>query len=460
MKLDEYNKKRNFKVTKEPKGAVLKRKRKNLKFVVQHHLASRDHFDVRLEYNGVYVSFAVPKGPSFNPKDKRLAVKVEDHPLSYGNFEGVIPKQQYGAGVVQLWDKGYWHPDKSEKVDFNKGPIKFTFVGKRLMGKWTLVKFKEDNWLLIKEKDEYVNLADIKKYTTSITTGRTIKEIEAGLSDDDILITNPNKVIFKKSMTTKKQIADYYKLVAKRMMPFLDKRLISTVRSPEGGIRNIFFMKHFNQKVNKGLNKKLITSKNGEKTDYYYIKNTSGLVGEVQMNSFEFHIWGSKENKIKKPDILVFDLDPDEGLSLKKVREGVLDLKEILDELEVPAYLKTSGGKGYHIYVPLQFTSWKKCADLAKNVAQVLVEKYPDKYTLSMRKKERKGKIFIDYFRNKLGATSVCPYSLRLKNNPTVSCPIFWDELQKIKPDSITINNIKNRLKKEDPWESFFANYN
>lgn len=132
--LRDYNKKRDFTKTDEPKGKVSKSKRKKLKFVIQHHMARREHYDLRLEYNGVYISFAVPKGPSFNTKDRRLAVKVEDHPLSYGNFEGVIPKGEYGGGTVMLFDKGYWRPLRDEKIDFENGPVKFFLEGKRFKG--------------------------------------------------------------------------------------------------------------------------------------------------------------------------------------------------------------------------------------------------------------------------------------------------------------------------------------
>lgn len=425
--------------------------------MVQHHIARKDHYDLRLEFDGVYVSFAVPKGPSFNTKDKRLAVRVEDHPISYGNFEGVIPNGEYGAGTVMLFDKGYWHPLKSNSVDFDKGPVKFFLDGKRFKGGWSLIKFKDDNYLLIKEKDEFVSNININKFKTSVKTGRTMSEITYNKvkSIIDVEITNPDKVIYRKGKVTKKDIAEYYELVGKRMMPFLDNRLISTIRCPSGEGGEKFFMKHLNSN-SKDLGIKKIKNKNNEVSDYYYIKNINGLLSEVQMNSYEFHIWGSLASSVKKADILVFDLDPDERLSLKKVRDGVRDLKSVLDNLKLKSYLKTSGGKGYHIYVPLSGCTWDKCERIASDIAKIIVNEYPGKYTINMRKEKRKGKIFIDYFRNKMGSTSVCPYSLRLREKPSVSCPIFWSELDKIKPDGITINNIKERLKKRDPWYDFF----
>ena len=297
--LNVYHQKRNFKKTKEPIGKINKKKSKKLKFVVQHHLARKDHYDFRLEYNGVYVSFAVPKGPSFDPSDKRLAIHVEDHPLSYGNFEGIIPSGEYGGGTVMLFDKGYWEP--ISKPDFNS-PIKFKLKGKRLIGSWTLIPFKKDNWLLIKEKDEYVLSDDINNYTTSIKTGRTMEEITQGL--DNIEVTHPDKVIIKKGNITKLDLVNYYKKISDRMLPFLDNRLISTVRCPNG--LDKFFMKHFS---NKKLGKKLLKgAKDNTKEDYYYIKNKSGLISETIMNSYEFHIWGSKQNNINKLIFFIYFL--------------------------------------------------------------------------------------------------------------------------------------------------------
>ena len=140
MALEEYKRKRNFTKTPEPEGKVAARKGRERFFCVQKHLASHLHYDFRLEHNGVLLSWAVPKGPSLNPKDKRLAMKVEDHPFEYGEFEGVIP-EGYGAGIVMLWDRGTWTPE-SEDVDaaLKKGDLKFTLDGYKLKGSWVLVR--------------------------------------------------------------------------------------------------------------------------------------------------------------------------------------------------------------------------------------------------------------------------------------------------------------------------------
>ncbi|HRR89724.1 MAG TPA: DNA polymerase ligase N-terminal domain-containing protein, partial [Eubacteriales bacterium] len=135
--LDEYNKKRDFKVTAEPKGKP-KKSRRRLRFVVQHHLARRDHYDFRLEWQGALLSWAIPKGPSMDPRDKRLAVRVEDHPLDYRNFEGTIPKGEYGGGTVMLWDEGFWEPLSEPEAGLKEGALKFVLKGERLKGSWAL----------------------------------------------------------------------------------------------------------------------------------------------------------------------------------------------------------------------------------------------------------------------------------------------------------------------------------
>lgn len=456
-----YNNKRNFGKTKEPIGKKEKNSKK-LRFVVQHHIARKDHYDVRLEYNGVLLSWAVPKGPSYNTKDKRLAVMVEDHPISYRNFEGTIPKGEYGGGTVMLFDEGTYKPLNDFKKELNNGTLKFELFGNRLKGKWSIVHFKEDNWLMIKDKDEYFEYSDINNINTSIKTNRTMNEIEKciKINKQDLIegikITNPDKLIYKKSRISKIDIINYYKIVSKRMLPFLKYRLISTVRCPNGIDNDKFFKKHL-EKETEGLVKIDLENKNTKEDDYFYITNIKGLINETQMNSIEYHIWGSNINSLENPDIMVFDLDPDEHLSLKKLRDGVKDLKSILDELKLKSFLKTSGGKGYHIVVPFKKNkSWSEFRNIAKNIAVLMETKWPDKYTSNIRKNKRNGKIFIDWVRNTRGATSIAPYSLRARENAPVSFPIIWEELDKIKPDEITLKKALRKIKEKDPWKDFF----
>ncbi len=799
--LNAYKQKRDFDKTPEPEGEGASSE-ESLSFVVQHHMARREHYDFRLEWAGVLLSWAVPKGPSFKTGDKRLAVQVEDHPLDYRNFEGTIPQGEYGGGVVMLWDEGYWEPYGNVEEGLLEGMLKFELRGKRLQGKWALVRIKGKEaaskrpWLLLKEKDAYVKEEDgISGFTTSIRTGRTMEEIErgeeekflrnpfqtaepqlakmvkdipwgddwlyelkydgyrimafaegnrvrlltrngndyagrfheiaasislfsagrpmvldgeiavtdatgktdfqalqsyrkkpagknltyivfdllaldgedlrgyplirrkelleelmreapenlyysrhirsrgkesftvaceagmegiigkkadsiysgsrngdwiklkcdkrqefviggytltdkksggisalllgvyeaeelvyagragTGISESEmrfledkfrfmisevspfrnppkprakervlwlepelvaeikyaewttdnhlrqasykglrtdkdprevrrekedeydregreetpmelsgkglvihgIKISNPDKVLYEEPRITKEDVIRYYAAVSEHMLPYVSHRLLSTIRCPKGISQTCFYKKH----PGPG-NKELVTipvengSGEGEE-EYFYLINTAGLIAEAQMGTLEFHIWGSRVETLELPDLMVFDLDPDEGMELSRVRQGVLDVKEILTELSLTSYLKTSGGKGYHVVVPLQpLASWETFHSFSRSVAEVMEYKWPDRYTGNVRKSKRSGKIFIDWMRNGRAATSVAPYSLRARKGARVSMPIFWEELDQVAPDGITMEDALRRIGGPDPWKGFF----
>jgi bifunctional non-homologous end joining protein LigD len=186
MPLEEYRKKRRFGVTPEPEGKkVSPRRGKKLAFVVQKHRATALHYDLRLEWNGVMLSWAVPKGPSYDPGVKRLAMQVEDHPIEYNKFEGIIPEGEYGGGTVMVWDRGTWTPE-SPDVDaaLAKGDLKFTLQGKKLRGSWVLVRTRprpgqeRAAWLLIKHRDEWANTQDVTELAPrSVVSNRLLVEI-------------------------------------------------------------------------------------------------------------------------------------------------------------------------------------------------------------------------------------------------------------------------------------------
>lgn len=192
MALTKYNEKRNFEITPEPKGANKSSRSGNLAFVVQKHQATRLHYDFRLEWNGVLLSWAIPKGPSLDPSVKRLAVAVEDHPLEYGTFEGVIPQGQYGGGTVMLWDAGTWTPEIPDvDAGLRQGEIKFTLRGSKLKGSWVLVRTKglgtsgKSSWLLIKHKDRYASANDvIEAKPRSVKSRRWMRQIAAASGGD------------------------------------------------------------------------------------------------------------------------------------------------------------------------------------------------------------------------------------------------------------------------------------
>ncbi len=797
IKLQEYNQKRNFEKTVEPEGRA-EEPEERLKFVVQHHAARRDHYDLRLEWDGALLSWAVPKVPSYNTRDKRLAVQVEAHPLEYRNFEGTIPKGEYGGGVVMLWDEGTWEPQLDVEEGLSSGSLKFILKGRRLKGKWALIRLKpkageaKHNWLLLKEKDEYANTNDeLSAFTTSIRTGRTMLEIEEGedekitrnpfdqvnvqlaklvngipegdewvyelkydgyriiayvegnrvrlitrngndytkrfadiaysltdwaagramildgemvitdgsgktdfqalqnytrnpkgktltyivfdllalngadirgqslidrketlkaLMEDapknlyysqhvqgngkasflaacqsdmegivgkkansvysgtrngdwiklkcdkrqefviggytltdkktsgvsalllgvyvgeelvfagragtgftarsmeelgekfqsikrktapfkhapepknnetitwlepvlvaeikfaewteenllrqasfkglrrdkdprdikmehvedevqleerpatdnknliigGIKITNPDKVLFEELKITKADVVRYYAQVSERMLPYVRNRILSIVRCPKGISQSCFFKKHPGP-GNKAMVTIPITNSKGKIEEYFYIENASGLIYEAQMGTLEFHTWGSRADDPEKPDMMVFDLDPDEGMDLETVRQGVRDVKSVLEQLSLTSFLKTSGGKGYHVVVPfLPTADWETFHDFARRIAVVMEQKWPDRYTSNVRKASRENKIFIDWIRNGRGATSIAPYSIRARSGARVSMPITWEELDTVAPDGITMADALLRINGNDPWNGFF----
>ena len=191
--LEEYRRKRRFNVTPEPKGERVARKRgKKLAFVVQKHRATALHYDFRLEWKGVMLSWAVPKGPSYDPTVKRLAMQVEDHPLEYNRFEGIIPEGEYGGGTVMIWDRGTYGAEDGGDEDtirsgYDRGDLKIVMHGTRMLGGWVLVRTRRDErgraqWLLIKHRDAFASadLDVVADANTSIVTGRTMEEIARG----------------------------------------------------------------------------------------------------------------------------------------------------------------------------------------------------------------------------------------------------------------------------------------
>lgn len=770
-KLREYRTKRDFSVTKEPRGKTGRPRKKKLRFSVQHHVARADHYDLRLEWDGVALSWAVPKGPSFCVSDKRLAVRVEDHPVEYMQFEGTIPKGEYGGGTVMLWDEGEWLPRVDPERGLREGSLKFSLFGSRLKGDWALVRMKADDlsepWLLIKEKDEYAKkTAGIGKFSRGVRSGKSMKEIGSsesnpfqsaevmlaracaelpkgkgwifelkydgyrtlafsekgktrlqtrngmdctnsfpgiaravsellrgraavldgetvaageggipdfgklqacakrgkgevkyvlfdilsldgvdlremplierkqklealfkdapsvlsysthtdkmtkagieairtrgiegivakradgkyvagkngdwqklkfrngqefviggytlsesgavkallvgfyergklkfagrvgtGFSDEarrelkeelcklirkrspffalpkeekeegtvwvepllaaqveyaertssgrlrqasfkgirkdkpaseitletensdpseqaaptfcGICITHPEKIMFPNALT-KSDLAQYYAGIAERMLPYLKDRPMSVVCCPAGIMGEKFFRKH----PGEGFEVKRV----GE--DYFCVTGKRGLLSLVQSNAVEFHIRGDRRTSLGRPDVMVFDLDPDEGLPLSKVRRGARALKEVLDELRLVSFLKTSGGKGYHIVVPFRSgADGEAFRNFAEQVAKYLEKAHPDKFVSTMSKRARKGKIFLDWQRNTAGATSVAPYSVRAREGAPISMPIAWEELEEVAPNSVTVESVLSSLEK-DPWKDYFS---
>jgi bifunctional non-homologous end joining protein LigD len=787
-----YNRKRDFAKTAEPAG---KRARGDShSFMVQKHDATRLHYDFRLELDGVLKSWAVPRGPSLDPADSRLAVRTEDHPLSYATFEGTIPKGQYGGGTVMLWDRGRWTPapGKDPRKTIAEGHLHFTLDGERMNGEWVMFRLKPrpgergENWILKKVDDEHAGsptgLTDT--YLSSVKTGRTMDEIAAGKkmtalkpaspprkrrsslgtsgggkkldsrfrgndvrfpkfrepqkatlvdsvpsgaawfhemkydgyrcllalaggrariytrtgldwtdkfpeiaeaaeaiqcesalldgeivalddkgntgfsalqqaiseggrgltlflfdaleidgetleplpnlerkqrlaalvgegrppfilyadhiigkgerlfdamcdagqegiiskkadapyrhartknwlkvkctrrqefviigwsesdkkgrgfralllglheegklryagkvgtgfsaatlydlrerldrlatqkapapvpraeargahwvrpelvaeiafaeftadnvvrhasflglrgdkkakevvaempqtlpepAEDDVRISNPDRVIFPDAKVTKGELAQYYRAMGAPMALWTANRPISLVRCPQGRARKCFFQKHDSGTFGPHVHHVPIREKDGHNEDYLYVEDSAGVIACVQMGTIEFHGWGSKVADVEKPDRIVFDLDPDVGLDFGLVKKAAKDLKTHLADMGLTTFPMLTGGKGVHVVVPLiPKAEWPEVKDFAQRFALALAEAEPERFTAALSKAKRTGRIFVDYLRNQRGATAIMPYSARAREGAPVAAPINWEELDEM----------------------------
>jgi DNA ligase D-like protein (predicted polymerase)/DNA ligase D-like protein (predicted 3'-phosphoesterase) len=480
-KLAEYNKKRHFRRTPEPAGKSTKRKAsKKLSFVIQKHDATNLHYDFRLELDGVLKSWAVPKGPSMNPSDKRLAVQVEDHPLSYGKFAGVIPKGNYGAGTVEIWDKGYYEPVKVEgdpeeavRTELEKGSLKFNIHGERLNGVFSLVKFKGGkNWLLIKSKDE-ANAKMLSKPTNQPSSkqatlpdkaatqppkkSRILKDNETSnalvkVEGHTLKLSNLDKIFWPEQNITKGDLINYYRSMHKYVLPYLKDRPESLKRNPNG-IRDYgFFHKDAGQGAPAWVKSINIYSESSKKDVDYIICNDQATLAYLNnLGCIELNPWNSKVSRLDNPDYLVMDLDPSDKSEFDHVVEAALAIKEILDGAGVSSYCKTSGASGLHVYVPMggEYT-YDQIKLFAELIAQRTNNLLPSTTTLERTLTKRKGKIYLDHLQNRKGQTLACAYSVRPIPGAGVSTPLEWKEVKAgLKPTDFNMFNILKRVEKK-----------
>jgi bifunctional non-homologous end joining protein LigD len=272
-------------------------------------------------------------------------------------------------------------------------------------------------------------------------------------------ITHPSKVLFPRVGLTKLALAEYYEAVGEWIVPHLRHRPLTLVRCPQGGEHKCFFQKHVNETIAEAIERIEVPEENGSAT-YMMANNVEAVVGLVQMGVLEIHTWGSSAGTLDRPDRMIFDLDPAEGLDWQTVIEGAQLVHGLLDEIGLTSFLKTTGGKGLHIVVPLKpERPWDEVKAFSRSIAEHLAQTLPERFTANMSKAKRGGKIFIDYLRNGQGATAVAAYSTRAKPTAGVSAPIFWDELvPDLHADTFNVGNIRERLTrlKADPWRDYF----
>lgn len=279
-------------------------------------------------------------------------------------------------------------------------------------------------------------------------------------SNDAVAISHPERVVFAKKKIRKGDVADYYRQMARWILPGIVGRPLSLLRCPDGAGKACFFQKHHGPGLGDAVHAVPLQQKSGRE-DYVYIDDVRGLLQLVQMNTLELHPWGATVADPEHPDRLVFDLDPGEGVGWNEVKAGARDVRDRLQEIGLRSFVRLSGGKGVHVVVPLQpAADWEQAKAFCEAFAQAMAQQAPERYVATMSKAKRGGVIFIDWLRNTRGATSVCSWSLRARESAGVAVPLRWEELARIKAaDAFPLDKALARAKrlKADPWQGIDA---
>ncbi len=272
-----------------------------------------------------------------------------------------------------------------------------------------------------------------------------------------VRISHPDRIIYPDTDITKRDLAEYYDAVRDHILPFIADRPLSMVRCPEGIGGQCFFQRHIAREQSPYLFDTGIPVK-GRNEDYLMIKDARGLITLVQWGVIELHPWGCKADRPDLPDKIIFDLDPDPGVAWADVIDAVKEVRTRMEEFGLKTFLKTTGGKGLHVTVPLTPKyGWPTIKAFARAVAQSMEHDAPDRFIANMSKEKRKGRIFVDYLRNELTATAVAPYAVRARPGATVATPLAWSELTPaLKPADFTVATVPQRLKAiDDPWADY-----
>jgi bifunctional non-homologous end joining protein LigD len=472
--LAEYGNKRDFRETPEPAGSPSSRPDRESPhakpiFVVQEHDATRLHYDFRLEAEGVLKSWAVAKEPSLDPAVKRLAVRVEDHPLSYAGFEGTIPRGQYGAGTVRAWDRGtFENADASHTIveGLDAGQLSFILHGDKLNGRFSLVRMragrgKKESWLLIKGRDKRAKPASTTESTarTAPVEKRVIepKVSAAGDPPEDVTITNPNKVLFPDDGITKADVAAYYRKVAPRLLPFLKDRPITLERLPDGlgAGKPHFWQKNTPDSYPAWIPRVRLETERGEPVRYALVNDLPTLLFLVNQGTLTFHPWLSRIGSLDRPDFVLFDLDPG-AAPFTEVVAVARKLHVELNRENREAVVKTSGKKGLHVLVRWDKAGggYDEARKWALEVALRVAEAMPERATTEIRKAKRGERVYIDVMQNARGHHAVPPYVLRPVPRAPVSTPLRWAELRAdLDPKRFSVRTVPTRLarQKHDP---------
>jgi bifunctional non-homologous end joining protein LigD len=502
-KLRRYREKRDFTRTPEPAGDKAPKHNGALRFVVQRHRARRLHYDLRFEMDGVLASWAVPKGPTLDPKARRIAIHVEDHPIEYLDFEGVIPAGEYGGGDVIVWDIGTWEPYEEDDpiAAVARGELHADVHGQKLQGRLVLVRTDgyesgKEKWLLLHKRDDHaVPGWNAEDHPKSVLSGRTNDEVKAdpermwrsdlpaaeaaiqlrppAVTSDElkalekltgdgtwevfgrkVRVTNLDKELFPArrghKAVAKRDLLRYAAQIAPIIVPYLRNRALNMHRYPNGASAKGFWHKEVPSHAPAWLPRwDNPDADEGETRTYIVVNEPAALVWVANFGALEWHAWTSQIDAPQCPTYALIDIDPgpettwDDVLTLARLH------RTALEHLEVRAVPKVTGRRGIQIWIPIargptfdETRGWME--QLSRSVGEVV----PDLVSWKWGVRERGGKARLDYTQNAINKTLVAPYSPRPAAGAPVSTPITWDELHdlSLRPDRWTVRSIFDRL--------------
>jgi bifunctional non-homologous end joining protein LigD len=509
-KLSTYRAKRSFDRTPEPSGdaASVGPSDGAPRFVVQRHRARRLHYDLRFEIDGVLVSWAVPKGLTLDPSVRHLAVHVEDHPLDYFDFEGVIPAGEYGGGDVIVWDEGTWelHKDADARQAIENGELHAELFGQKVRGRIVLIRTRKgadgkEQWLLLHKRDEHaVEGWDPEEHPMSVLSGRTNDEVarapdrewtrdgarelrtpvpvfEPATGDElraldelgakgtwhvqgtDVHVTNLDKVLFAgregDDPLTKRDLIRYFVQVAPVLLPHLAERPLNLHRFPDGVDvdpkgKPGFWQKQLPQHAPDWMRRwKNPDADADDSQEYAVVDSVASLAWLGNHAAVELHAWTSRTAAIELPTYALVDIDPGGDTTW----DDVLTLARLhhtaLEHLGVRGYPKTSGQRGLQVWIPIApGPTYAETRAWVEQLSRAIGKVVPDLVSWTWTKGERGGKARLDYTQNVISKTLVAPYSARPAPGAPVSMPISWDELDdpELRSDRWTIRTTVDRI--------------
>src|SRR3954468_9371965 len=506
--LAQHRSKRDFERTPEPAGGLSVPADGARRFVVQRHRARRLHYDLRFEIDAVLVSWAVPKGPTLDPKVRRAAFHVEDHPLEYFDFEGVIPAGEYGGGDVTVWDAGTWEPVKTTDPGraVRDGELHLEMHGHKIRGRFVLVRTgppsDKEEWLLLHKNDDFAVAGwNAEDHPQSVLSGRTNDEVKAapdrlwrsdlpaaraaillkpgavpGPSTDDLAalnalpqagdwtvlgrelrVTNLDKVLFpprtkREKPVTKRDLLRYAAQIAPVLLPYLQGRALNMHRYPNGAGSKGFWHKEVPGHAPDWLPRwDNPDADAGETHTYLVVDEPAALVWAANFGALEWHAWTSRTDAPHEPTYALIDLDPGPATSWDDLLVLARLHRTALEHLGVRAAPKVTGRRGIQIWIPITpGPGFDETRAWVQKLSRAVGATVPDLVSWKWQVADRGGLARLDYTQNAINKTLVAPYSPRPGAGAPVSAPITWDELDDpaLRPDAFTVRSVLDRVER------------